>query len=500
MSKLEQNLELLKQAVLSKRPVLKSVVENSAGQNLLEFVKSYRHNPNQPPEFSKNEVIAEIKTETKIALGAQAAESVARQLNKYFYVSTTDHFGPISHPFFLHANILASLPDQDPGHENFIVLACSNVSMNNSSLPRSLLLHLPDSASGSYERFNLFPAKERELAVFHARRFGHKDLDRIKHQISSNFSKGLYSDKIVQKLAALLEKFLEPLAAGSAEFPEQISKLNFNLWQQIFSQNTVKLNNLIYLQLEKVVINLLIKHHLFAATEINKILFNAEYLEKFERAFNGISGAFDAQSGKGTFLFWYFPDRAKRYSLQRKGADLWAAEIQARIELQPENIKNLLEQGVLVPSNALALAILNCYYKLKCLGGFSQTDYLSEIQTAWNKIFAASASEPTEISTLNFGNVLCGDFSIAFLRAKDGLSQAAILDMLFYNNPDSYRHFIETAKNLNAIEALLPMFPELYKIIYGRRDSELAQISPADIINSSALNSKYVPAFDSKYL
>ena len=483
--------EKLEQAVFAKRPVLRNIMKMYGDKSLYEYAQTYEDTSSNIDATLKNECIAEIVSHTKKLLGESKAESVKRQLTQQYYVSTTDHLGPISHPFFVHANLLAAAPyvdKKDGNHENLIVLACGNVSLGNSSLPRSILFNT-DTANAA-ERINLFPASDRQSPVFRFRPYEQKDIERAKNVVSND---PRHSKKLTGKITSVLDSvYLTSEALSSESYSDQITRTNFNLWKEFFSQSTTVLPDLIYLELERIVSNLLQKHHMTPGSRLHEFIFNSDILAQIEKSFDGIPSAFSIKQKKGTFLFWYFPQGTnKRIALWRKGTDLIPEDGSCVIPLEPANITRLLEQRELIPSNMLSLVTLSCYYGIKCLGGFSQVNYLTSFHEAYATIFMSEGLQDKEIKS--YTQSLCGDFVISFLEKNSGeLVPATGLDFVLYNQPNSWELFQENIQKLTPRESFSLMLPELYRILYAEteRTSELLSVTQNDIADLFGIHQK----------
>ncbi|MEI8096584.1 MAG: hypothetical protein WCG73_00545, partial [Candidatus Moraniibacteriota bacterium] len=198
--------------------------------------------------------------------------------------------------------------------------------------------------------------------------------------------------------------------------------------------------------------------------------------------------------GKGTFLFWYFPQGSKRrIALRREGRELVSVDSVHRILLEPENIKTLIEQMELIPSTMLSLSILHCYYGVKCLGGFSQVNYLAYIEKAWNKIFHEECFD--EIMEKSPLQALCGDFIIGLLQTKERLVPATTLDFLLYESVETFDIFKKTTAIVTVAESMMLVFPELYTILYTpeERKKSLEKINRDTIFELLKLKNKMLP-------
>ncbi|MEK7602112.1 MAG: hypothetical protein AAB472_01345 [Patescibacteria group bacterium] len=476
----------LRSAVLKNRPVLKTILETKGAMSAFDYAKGYAVNTRVTDAKRKEECIAEITALTQELLGKEARESIERQLTEHYYASTTDHHGPLMHPFFVHANLLAASPQVEASrasHENTLVLACSNVSLGNSSFPRSLLFH---DELGTEHRLHFFPASERLSPVFRFRAYTAQDLERMQHSLNSM---GL-SPKLTKNVSTLLQEIYgTPEALSASNFASQITITNEALWQNSFSET--RLPRLITLSIEEVCIRLLLKHHLDAPTELHQFLFDAEILNKVEVEFDGLPSAFSRKEHRGTFHFWYLPEGARaRIALIRNGAELVSTDGTYVVPLTPEGIGALLAAQILIPSMMLSLMTLSQYYGLKCLGGFSQVNYLTEFELAYRKVFSLPPA-PDDDFTKN----LCGEFIIGLLEADGKHVPATGLDFALYSTETSWTRFIEAAEQLTLEEAHSLMHPDLYRVSVAgaARESDLAALTYSDMETVLGLSEKLVP-------
>ncbi len=112
------------------------------------------------------------------------------------------------------------------------------------------------------------------------------------------------------------------------------------------------------------------------AHPIARILFNTETREKFFKIF-----------GDDIHLF-YAPYISEKYSKQENlffdGHDLSGNHIKQL--LQPNEIRDALEQKKLCPAPIIVFAILSFINHTKCLGSFAQIEYLPRFQTQWQEM------------------------------------------------------------------------------------------------------------------
>lgn len=430
-----RELMVAEETLLKTRPVLKQVLLEHGDAPLIEYAR-YFAPKHQPPE-NAHELIDEISLQTQELLGQERSESVASQLHKTYAVGTADHHGPLTHPFFVHSNLLnAAAVDT----ENVIVLATSNVSLGNSSHPRGLLLSNTD---GDYVRANLFPTNARNTPVFRCGPYTKDGLD------------GAIKSLEWQPDAQNLVRSVYEKAFDVASFSEQVTVTNSILWKKFFGAST--LPSLVYLELEAIVARVLLKHHMHGGTALNALLFDTVLRDKAHILLNGVQGSHTTETLRGTFLFWYLPENESvRHALYLRGNQLQTLDGGHCLPMTPEFIENGLRTRILIPSTMLSLMTVSCHYGLTCLGGYSQVNYLTQYKRVYQELFPDSAITTGET------DILGADFGIASLSLPGGqLSLATGVDLALYTDDSSLERFKHAASLLCVRDSLRLLMPDL---------------------------------------
>lgn len=497
---LRERFERLREKVYARRPVLHEIVQKRGSKKLYEYATEYADvNINQPILRRQDQFLGTFKKEVERNLGAEVAESAVRQLKKYYFVSTADHHGPICHPFFLNANLISSVPNldhHDPDLQNVIVLSCANVSLNNSSFPRGLLFHSTVRGETKMHRLAFSTCTSRLSPVFNFPASTTADMDRVQKNISEKVRKGEVRREDGDKISALIDEiYRTPEVLTAPSYSDQITRSNFHLWKKFFSPNHATPPNLIYVELETLVSRLLIEHHLGTETTISHLLFHPDYTPLIEKYFDGIMGAFSVGEKYGTYMFWALPKDAKyRIQLWKRGDELVSDDGSYRVKLTPDSIRAALERKELIPSMLISYILLSFYYGIKCLGGFSQVNYLTFMKNAYIKMQADLGEyENIEVCARSQTKELGGDVSIAFISDSHGkLIPATGLDLILYGTENTWRVLVEQSKLISIEEALNPLMPDFYRIIYTEkeREDDLASITSEDITKITGLSHK----------
>lgn len=302
-------------------------------------------------------------------LGEAVARDSLVALASNRLVSTADHQGIITHPFFLSTTYARSLHALRNGYKSVVTFPCSGVSLSNSSFPRGVAYHTADG-----ELTKLF---------FHSLASAHTPVYGAPCITASTLEKALDHTPLPKHVAGFLkslradEKFLT-----LPDYDAQCTYASHRLWKQVPGFEDI---NLIYLSEERLTTALLLDHHLGQGTLIDRLLTNETVLSLFEKYFDGITGAFSHIDASGTFLFWGLKDD-KRLSLVRSGNTLVSRGGEYMLLLTPESIVQALKLKQIYPSMALCFIVLSFYYGLVCGGGFSQVQYLKALKDAWNSL------------------------------------------------------------------------------------------------------------------
>ncbi|MBI3588812.1 MAG: hypothetical protein HY093_00135 [Candidatus Liptonbacteria bacterium] len=446
------NSKEIEKVVFAHKPVLKSLIEENGQLSILDYFQKTSSKSETVTE-RKKELIETIKEKVLKLLGQETAKSVAEELEINYFCSTADHHQPLVHPFFSNANLVQSLTNEEKGLKNILVLACSNISLNNSSYPRGIFFH---DQNLKEIRLPFFSLKHRHHPVFKLKAYKKNDLKKIPNELES-----IYFD---------------PTTLKSKTYSDQITQTNFKLWKKVPG---LAETNLIYLSQEEIVTDLILAHHLEKPTIIHQILFNSEFQNLFLKNFDGAIGAFSTKNKRGTFLFWGLKNN-QRISLELEKNCLVSKKDHFSLKLTRDSIKNALLKKEIFPSMALSFIVLSFYYGLPCGGGFSQINYLGEIKNAYLKLlkemggFEKEMAQTKKIPT----NIFRGEFVLATLGKKQKAVPATLIDLILHQDQTTTKKLAHLAKKITLKKAIDPMMPEFYKIITGHQAKKVPIKTP----------------------
>lgn len=502
-SVLPEQFVALREAVYEKYPVLQAVLKKHGAKSLFEYAQEYISvNINPPIQKRQDQLIGTFETEVTKRLGADVAKKAALQLRHYYYVSTADHHGPICHERLLNGNLLraaAYSEKPDPLMPFLIVLPCEDVSLNNPTFPRGLQFHARGKDGVNLHRLSFLPSNSHSSPVHNFRPYTLAEIDKMKKALREKVGAGDVAQRESDMLSGLLDEvYGAPDMFECETYADQMTKANYRMWKKFFSHTNMPYPDLIYLGQETLVIRLLIEHHLYRNTVMNHILFDDAYDALINEYFDGVIGAFAKADMSGTYLFWgMVPGTNDRVQLWKNGRALESKDGSFRVELTPEGIQQALEEKKLMPSMLLVFMTLSFHYGLKCLGGFSQINYLTFMKNAYIKMQVDRGNyKSIEVCARAQTKEICYGLHMAFIRDHLGESIPATgVDLLLYGNAETWPTLMQMSKNMTLEDSLNPMMPGIYRKLYREenRKEELMAVTIDDIVKQSGSRDRIIP-------
>lgn len=503
----------LKEAIWNRRPILGEIMRKHGETYLHRYAQDFLDvNPCPILDERKEELISTAAELLSRRLGPEVAEAVARQLRKLPLVSTTDHHGPIDHPFFVNANIISGLPFidyEDPLSRYLVVFSFASVSVNNASAyPRGILFHGRTDRADSLVRLPILPDKLKMGVVYGTRAFTRIDLDRAQADLQKKERAGEVAPERAAAVSALLERYFgRPDVLDAPDLAAQITKINYELWPKLFHRrrpvvsvehlpSSLTVPDLVYLEIETLVTELLLKRHLKdPASPFYQLMFDGTFTGLALKYFNNLAGAFSVENDWGTYMFWGVDEKRRRVRLKLEGDRLVSPDGSIEYALTPQDIRRLLEEKKIFPSMLLSYLMVALYYGMKCLGGFSQVHDLTVIKDAWTQFLEdvgdnrqAEALHPLQTKELGGDGMV-----LSYLTTSDGhVVPSTGVDMVLDTADTSFETFVRRSKNVTLREMMYPMFPEMYTVLYSIQDRnpELTGVTPEGIMESTGLTEK----------
>lgn len=438
-----------------KKPVLKNIFDTHGSKSLSQYENESVTRVKNSGIFNKSqdrkqEFFESYKSIVSNILGQEIAQLSIDELEKNSLVSTADHQGVLSHPFFLSTTLIRSWNTKKRGSNTILTFPCAGVSLSNSSYPRSIAFH---ANNGEQVKIHFKSLKYRRTPVYVAPKIDSKDTKNIIEQIN----KLLIDKEQKQKIKTILnDQLINDKFTTLEDYDSQMSFLNYHLWKQIPGEFST---NLIYISEEKISVKLLLDHHINKDSILNQLLFNPAMTKLFDTIFYGIDGSHNNESG--TFLFW-LTENNERVSLMYQDGNLSTRDNKKNIKLDTETIQKYLKEKRLMPSMAFCLIILSFYYKITCGGGFSQVNYLQNMKTAWETLLSQMDHEnEVEIVKNSITDIYLGDYNLM----TESYGQPHLFDCMLNFSDKEILKYKSLADSRTLHDDILSMMPFFYSTL-----------------------------------
>jgi len=127
----------LRDKVLQRTPIFRRILNEKGNLSLLDFFKETADSLLPPVSLARQEeFFTVLKNLIDKYINPAISGDAIKQLRVNYRASTTDHHGPLTHPFFSNSHFVRSLANEQRGRNCVFVFSVGGVSLNNSSFPR----------------------------------------------------------------------------------------------------------------------------------------------------------------------------------------------------------------------------------------------------------------------------------------------------------------------------------------------------------------------------
>ncbi len=445
------NIEEAKKIVFEKKPVFGKLYNSYKNKYWVEYINEHHPKSNEKSLDPLLEKVFHRIAEKMF--GKEMAEEALSSLKQTHFVDTADHHGLLCHPFFWNFDALKSGLEITSKPKTQIVLTVGNVSLNNTSFPRSLFFHDQNLV---LQKIHLLSLKNKRRPLYGSPALTKEQVIRIQDS--------LWLEKIPKtakkRLVSLLNEFLQSRHFNQEKLCDQLTLLNHLWWKALWGETY---GNLLYLEVEELVKELLIHSLLEKKSYAHKILLDTDTREKYISSFEKVLGAHDTEAQKGSVLFWYV-DEYERKALFLKNDKLETAD-GICVPFETEEITKLLKDYRLVPTMALCYSLLSFGYELILGGGFSQIQYVETMKSAWLKVFPMDKEKVSTIRT----DIFSGEIGLLHIQKNKETKLATLADLFIWKEtPEERVSLIEkVAKETTIGESLDAMMYEFLEIVTG---------------------------------
>lgn len=460
-------MDKLLQEIFERQPIFAGIMKRHGHETVLEYVRHLFGSVTNHPYYSeRNAQLSNTVSEIVSArLGSTVGEEVEQQIQKFPLVSTIDHHALVQHPFFLNTNIIMALSysSQKEMPKYLVVLSFASISLNNSSgYPRGLLFH-GNTENMSTIKVPLISERFKMAPVYGFPGYSKTDLVKAEKQIKNLVKEKQISKSEVNKICEWMWKEFG-LFLNDPDLCSQITRLNYKVWPTLFADpETVP--KLIYVEIEKVVAELLVKNHLNnPASPIYKLLFGDA--EVARELFGGIRGSFGKKENWGTYFFWARVDMQRRRAFL-KNKTFKTVDSSWECEWTPAALTWALKNKTIFPNMLFCYLVVSLYTGLNCLGGFCQVSDLTAAKLAWQKFLQSINHNEEAVAVGNIPTQLFGGdgMILATLDNREGGEAATGVDLAIGVAKKSLGEFKIIMDTKTLLEMIVPMIPEIHTIV-----------------------------------
>jgi len=440
------NIDEMRAEVFARKPRFAELVKTWGDKSLTDYYAQ-----DFSSHLASKDILSAIESEVAGILGADVATSARHSIETRGWVNTADHHGLLHHPYFYTTSLALSDQRLNGGNKATVILPFGGVSLGNDSFPRGFSFHDNDV---NLQKIFFKSLKYRRLPIYALSPMLPEELIQESKRVNSFALKPKAKEQLHNFFTALID---DNRVWSQKTYSAQLTVMNNILWRQLFGDER---GDLVYLEIDSVVVRLLLEKHIPDETDIHRLIFNHAWREKFVELFSGIQGSHDDNSG--THLFWYIDHVAHtRRRLVISGDNLYTPDGSVVIPLTEETISKGLIERYLMPSSALTLILVQEVEGLTCAGGPSQMDYLSSYVEQW----ATLTGTLSDTDRKDRAVIWCGDcnlFGITDAAGKN-TSQATLIDVLLHTDKKSAD--IDRDLSATMISAIVDaMIPALYTI------------------------------------
>ena len=389
------------QLARERSPTIDRVIRQHGDRSVRDYVVDLLEPP--PPSVQPDHDFLEVvRRQAGSFLDQDAVDALVTDLGNNRVALTANHHGVDCFAQSAQGSLIYALGRRarDASARTALVLSCGNVPLDNITYPQGLLVYGLDAGSldQAPRKLPLLSNKRRRWAVSLSPGFDAEMVQRAVKAASRLHQEGLIGDRILQSLQRFLQQdYADPEICDLPFYSDQAGRLNDRMWKRMLADETA-VPRLVYLELEKIVIELLLDDLADQGSLNWRLLFDRvtrqrllQNLEGHRACWQGLSAqgrdSGDENQAWGTHFFWGIGDKGRKFSmavedlpegLTISGIDNRGKRVSHPFE--PDTVATLLEQQRLLPSVFTCFSVLAFARGVNCLGGYYQAEYLPDMQ------------------------------------------------------------------------------------------------------------------------
>lgn len=413
-----------------------------------------------------------VRTELEKVFSAQEIDAANIDWDTDWKINIVDHHGILNHPILMSTNIIAQmhqLPSTDP--RGVVVLSDSGVPMNNFFHKRGMRF--------AGHQLNLVPNRLRHAVAAAA------PLKESFPLVDAAERIGITDSKQLDFLRAMQERIESiSLGHGFTQYKEQISRLNYALWPELFAPDIRdEIPQLFYVTNEDVAHRLLRNYLKDPSNLFYRILCDKETRDVVLNAFEGVTGCWNRETNIGSVFFWGVDEKHRAVRLSIQGGILFDAsgKTDIRVELNADSILEALEQGRIYPTMFLVYGIANFYCGIRPLVGYGSMNYQTAMKASWRKALEQIQPEDIEaLDTIDTRGFIGGPKVTFAWNEQDGFINSFALDIIARGGLT--RDYLEHLRAMPFSAVLQPALIDIYDSYVRPEHKQEITVSSNDLM------------------
>ncbi len=395
--------------------------------------------------------------------GSKIARQTINDLLDIPCALTANHHGVDFFAQSVQGSLLFShiLSNKNPGARTIPVFACGNIPLNNLTYPRGLLVYdaPDDNLEKAPQKIPIFSDGMKTGAVSVTGPLDKDHVMRASKRVEKMLRQGTLSAKSAETIHDILEtEYADPYVHGLKNYSEQSVILNHRLWKRMHSDSQGAMD-LVYMELEKIVNELLFKDFQDPNSLISILMFNPTVRRSLITGLNGKDACWhDDKLEKrlnedlsdialkkylgncGTHFFWGVDRKNKLvpmylsghgHHMVIKGKDQRGNEYS--VAFDPASLADALKHNRLLPSLFTSYTALSLARGISCIGGYYQSSYLPVMQKNVVDVMKKTSNfqkVADQICKVKTSNYLSGMQTIMSLTGKHSLLPAGPIEII----------------------------------------------------------------------
>ncbi len=485
------------QTACEKLPVVKQTLHEYGDSTLGDYIERFNHSGHVQPFQSRDDLFGIIEQYGSLFADTWAVKKIIDNLASNPVVLTANHQGVDYFAQSIQGTLIFALNHLLASQASLApVFAFGNIPLNNLTYPRGMLLYRAHQTQSNKMPLKtpLFPDRLKRRMVSHTPPFDQEMVDRLKKRLNQMALKKKIAPGLEAAAVAILENhYSDPEVLKLPDYSRQSTFLNTRIWNQLF-ENPKPSVDLIYLEIEKIVAQLLLNDLKNGDSLAFKVMFEDPLCEKILEALDGVTGCWEYETlqrrldssvssqkpiqsnqNPGTVFFWGIDASGRRIPLvllKNKVARPLLRGIsdsgkEFEVAFTSQSILGGLQKGDLLPSLFTCFLTVAFARGLVCIGGYHQGQYLPLIKKGLITAFHQANGYGDVINFIDqtsASGYLSGMLAVMTEIFSDGLAPAGPVEIIAAGGLT--RDEIERMRALSVREAhlagLFETVPDIY--------------------------------------